>query len=114
MKLGIDFGTTNTVVAFVDRGNYPVVAFESGNAVPAAIAVRRGDGALRFGHQAVALQRDPDWALLRSFKRLLLDAGPLTEVSVGGRAFPIGGLLSSYLLHLRAELMARSNAGIKR
>ena len=29
MRLGIDFGTTRIVVAVVDRGNYPVVAFEA-------------------------------------------------------------------------------------
>jgi molecular chaperone DnaK (HSP70) len=28
MRLGIDFGTTRIAVAFVDGGNYPVVAFE--------------------------------------------------------------------------------------
>ena len=27
MHLGIDFGTTRTIVATVDRGNYPVVTF---------------------------------------------------------------------------------------
>ena len=27
MDLGLDFGTTHTVVAHGDRGNYPVVAF---------------------------------------------------------------------------------------
>ena len=27
MDLGLDFGTTHTVVAYADRGNYPVVAF---------------------------------------------------------------------------------------
>ena len=35
MRLGIDFGTTHTVVATVDRGNYPVVAFEWGDTFPA-------------------------------------------------------------------------------
>ena len=28
MRLGIDFGTTRIIVAFVDRGNYPVVSFD--------------------------------------------------------------------------------------
>jgi hypothetical protein len=30
MLLGIDYGTTRTVVAAVDRGNYPVVSFHGG------------------------------------------------------------------------------------
>jgi molecular chaperone DnaK len=114
MKLGIDFGTTNTVAAFADRGNYPVVAFETANSIPSVIAVRRADGSLRFGHAAVALARDPEWALLRSFKRLLSDAGPLTEVEVGGHKFPLVDLLSSFLAHVRLELTTRSNAGIKK
>ena len=29
MKLGIDFGTTRIVVAAVDRGNYPLIPFET-------------------------------------------------------------------------------------
>jgi hypothetical protein len=27
IQLGIDFGTTHTVVAYADRGNYPIVGF---------------------------------------------------------------------------------------
>jgi len=29
MLLGIDYGTTRTVVAAVDRGKYPVVSFQT-------------------------------------------------------------------------------------
>ena len=28
MRVGIDFGTTHTVAAVVDRGNYPVASFD--------------------------------------------------------------------------------------
>src|SRR5688572_11733388 len=28
MKLGLDFGTTRIVAAALDRGNYPIIAFE--------------------------------------------------------------------------------------
>jgi molecular chaperone DnaK (HSP70) len=28
MRVGTDFGTTHTVVAVVDRGNYPVASFD--------------------------------------------------------------------------------------
>ena len=29
MRLGIDFGTTRVVIAVVDRGNYPLVSFDT-------------------------------------------------------------------------------------
>lgn len=114
MRLGIDFGTTHTVVAFVDRGNYPVVAFEDGNAIPSVIAVRASDGALRFGAEAAALAGGGEWTILRSFKRLLDDAGPLTDVEVGGRSLPVTDLLVAYFRHLKDELLNRSNADIKK
>ena len=114
MRLGIDFGTTNTVAAFADRGNYPVVAFETANSVPSVIAVHHGDAALKFGHEAVALARDPQWTLLRSFKRLLADAGPLTQVAVGEHRLLLADLLASFLTHVRIELTTNSNAGTKK
>src|SRR5882724_7467634 len=45
LRLGIDFGTTHTVVAFCDRGNYPVASFadDRGDAVewfPSVVAER--------------------------------------------------------------------------
>ena len=52
MHLGIDFGTTRTVVAFADRGNFPVVAFSdaAGDAheyLPAQVALT-GQGLVRY------------------------------------------------------------------
>lgn len=38
MKVGIDFGTTHTVAAVVDRGNYPVASFEGVDTWPSVIA----------------------------------------------------------------------------
>ena len=43
MRLGIDFGTTHTVVALVDRGNYPIVSFEHADFVP-SLAAASDDG----------------------------------------------------------------------
>ena len=31
MRLGVDFGTTTTAIAIVDRGNYPIVSFVNNN-----------------------------------------------------------------------------------
>src|SRR5713226_9551668 len=112
MRLGIDFGTTHTVAAIVDRGNYPVVSYEWGDAVPSLVAVRDGDGALRLGQDALAVVDDPGWTVLRSIKRLLADAGPLTEVQVGGGSLLLLDLLTAYLEQLREDLARRSNAGL--
>ena len=47
MKLGVDFGTTRIVSAVVDRGNYPLVPFETPEAtfewLPPLVALRGED-----------------------------------------------------------------------
>ena len=78
MKVGIDFGTTHTVAAVVDRGNYPVVSFDGVDTWPSLIAANEA-GELRFGLDAAAVRHDPGWSVLRSFKRLLNDAGPTND-----------------------------------
>ncbi len=111
MRLGIDLGTTHTVVALVDRGNYPVVSFEWGDVTPSLIAAGPG-GELRFGQDAAQAAREPGFTVLRSFKRLLEDAGPATEVELGGHRFALADLVERFLSALRADLFARSNAGL--
>ena len=112
-QLGIDFGTTHTVVALSDRGNYPVVAFEEGNAFPSLIAARDFDGALCYGTEAAAVAHEEGWSCLRSFKRLLSGAGPQTEIVLGGRLYPLTDLLAGFLSHLKETLLHRSNAGLR-
>jgi molecular chaperone DnaK (HSP70) len=113
MRLGIDFGTTHTVVATCDRGNYPVVAFTdlAGDAhefVPSAVAERAGE--LRFGHEALAVAAEPSWTVLRSFKRLLgAGARPDVHVRVGSTELPLGELIARFLDALRVAILERSN-----
>ncbi|WAJ46720.1 Hsp70 family protein [Mycobacterium sp. Aquia_216] len=108
MRVGIDFGTTHTVVALVDRGNYPVVSFDGVDAWPSLIAANAA-GELRFGVDAAALRHDRQWSVLRSIKRLLNDAGPQTEVTLAGRSYRLTDLLTGFLAQLKSDLLQRSN-----
>jgi molecular chaperone DnaK (HSP70) len=114
MRLGIDFGTTRTVVAAVDRGNYPVVSFDTGGDgeqpwYPSLLAVR-GDQ-VEAGWSAAALRFTDGWTVVRSLKRLLVDAGPETVLEVGGRRWHVIHLLGRYLDCLRRDLLLDSNLG---
>ncbi|MGD0437686.1 MAG: Hsp70 family protein [Bryobacteraceae bacterium] len=106
-RLGIDFGTTRTVVAAVDRGNYPILPFEhpDGAAVdffPSLVAVQ---GTKRlYGWQAWACQQYPDWTMVRSLKRLLSDAGPNTIVQLDDQEVPLMVVLREMAGALRALL----------
>ena len=111
MRVGIDFGTTHTVVAAVDRGNYPVLSFDGLDAWPSIIAGNAA-GELRFGADAAVARYEPGWSVLRSFKRILNDAGPHTEVHLAGRTHRLADLLSGFLAQLKSDLQRRSNASL--
>ena len=108
MRVGIGFGTTHTVAAVVDRGNYPVASFDGVDTWPSVIAANAA-GELRFGLDAAAVRHKPGWSVLRSFKRLLNDAGPRTEVDLGGRSYLLVDLVTSFLAQLKSDLHHRSN-----
>jgi len=109
MRVGIDFGTTHTVAAVVDRGNYPVVSYDGVDTWPSLIAANDA-GELRFGLDAAAVRHDPSWSTLRSFKRLLSDAGPRTTVELAGHCYPLAELFAGFLAQLKCDLRTRSNA----
>jgi molecular chaperone DnaK (HSP70) len=116
MRLGIDFGTTHTIVTCADRGNYPVVSFQDadGDAVdwfPSVVAER--DGELRFGFAAQAVAGEDGWTPLRSFKRLLGAPGAHeAEVAIGGTRLAAGELTTRFLAALRQALEGASNATV--
>lgn len=113
MRLGIDFGTTKTVVAVCDRGNYPVLHFTTDagdtlDGVPTIVAAREGD--LRYGLDALAVADDPAWTVVRSFKRLLgEDGGPDRAVMIDDREIPVIELLVGFLSSLRVAILERAN-----
>jgi molecular chaperone DnaK (HSP70) len=116
MKLGIDFGTTRVIVAVVDRGNFPLVPFETHEGAydwcPSLAAVRRNSNGAerRFGWDAWEVQTDPGWTVLRSLKRHLEDAGPHTRLAVDGVEIPLTELLCGLTASLHRGLSARFGA----
>ncbi|HMF74523.1 MAG TPA: Hsp70 family protein [Bryobacteraceae bacterium] len=116
MKLGIDFGTNRIVVAAADRGNYPLISFESPDETtpdwyPSLIALH-GDERL-FGWQAWDKQNDDSWIVVRSIKRLLEDAGPRTLLDLDDRQIPLTELLNGLAAGLHCALRENSNLSLK-
>ncbi len=113
MDLGLDFGTTHTVVAYADRGNYPVVAFfdENGDAHDYVPTIAADDaGALVYGFTALeAARRGRPFA--RSFKRLLTQprVSPDTTVRIGERDVPLLEVLTGFFRSVREGLRSASS-----
>jgi len=111
VDLGIDFGTTRTVVACADRGNHPVVSFQdaAGDTVgfiPSIVAERRGT--LHYGLDAVGL--DGSSRVVRSFKRLLSGAArPEQIVRIGAAEIALADLMAGFAAHVREALGTRSD-----
>ena len=114
MRIGLDFGTTRVVVAAVDRGNFPIVYFETPDGqmrdwFPPVAAVR-GSNRL-YGWEAVAVQDEKDWTLLRSPKRSLRTAGPHTRLQVADQSLSLRLLMTEMMQALRTQLLEHSNLG---
>ena len=86
-RLGVDFGTTNTVVVCSDRGRYPVVPHAVETAIgrvvndvfPSVIAYEQDTGRFLSGWDAERVLAQPRaeerYGAIRSVKRLLRDYG---------------------------------------
>lgn len=114
MRLGVDFGTTRTIVASVDRGNYPVVSFRDADGdaheyFPSVAALT--PSGLVYGFDALRAARQDSAPLARSFKRILAfpDVATHTTVRLGGQAIPVLDLLTGYLRALHTALETSSS-----
>lgn len=111
MRLGIDLGTTRTIVSAVDRGNYPLVTFDTPDGegrewYPGLFAFRGEE--LRTGFEALAVADDPDWRIYRSIKRCLATAGPRDQVA----GWLVAELVTRFLADMRQALLTESNLSV--
>lgn len=116
MRLGIDFGTTRIVVAAVDRGNYPLISFETPQGercdwYPPLVAVKGEER--RYGWEAWEAQQASGWTIIRSLKRYLEDAGPETRVEMAGQSVRMLELLTELAASLKAALAERSTLEVR-
>src|ERR1700728_2757984 len=114
MRIGVDFGTTRIVVAAVDRGNFPLVHFETPDGqmrdwFPPVLAAE--DLVRVYGWEAVAVQDQESWTVLRSLKRALRTAGPQTEIKIASQSVPMRLLMAEMMMSLRVQLLEHSNLG---
>ncbi len=115
MRLGIDFGTTRTVVSAALDGRYAVASFELGDGFCdylRGLAVQLGD-TLHFGHEAAALlaQGAPGvTGVVRSVKRAVSELGPDERVeALRGRPVTALELATAYLRWVHVAIRTRSN-----
>ena len=114
MRLGVDFGTTTTAIALVDRGNYPIVSFVNNREdaidfIPSVLALV--DGRLVYGFDAEDAAREGA-PHLRSFKRLLSDPS-VTDTStlrLGNHSVSILDALTGFLTYVAHQLRTNSSA----
>lgn len=109
MRLGVDFGTTRIVVAAADRGNFPLVIFESEDKtfewLPPLVAIRGQERV--YGWAAWNAQAELGWTVVRSLKRVMEDAGPETRIEIGGVQVPLMELLAGLAGEVRRGLVSQ-------
>lgn len=112
MRLGIDFGTTRTVVAAVDDGRHPIAAFdhdrEFRDYVPGIAALRGGE--LLVGWDATRALPEADHAI-RSIKRAATELMPDDPVP-GLPGVTALELVTAFLVELRRMIVEHSNLDV--
>lgn len=113
MRLGIDFGTTRTVVAAALDGRHPVASFDVGGSlrghIPGIVA-RASGGELLFGWDAAELMAREPQAGVRSIKRIvarLLPDEPIPVLETTALEATTG-----FLAYLRRQLLSASSLSL--
>jgi molecular chaperone DnaK (HSP70) len=118
-RLGIDFGTTNTVVVCSDRGRYPVVPHVAETAIgrvvqevfPSVLACEHASGTFLYGPEAERCAARPGaeqrYSVIRSIKRLLRDyvgGGRIAADEYPG-GFDTAAVLRGFAVALRESVL---------
>ncbi len=114
MRIGIDFGTTRTVVAGAVQGRYPVAAFQTHDGftdyLPGVVGMKGGK--LVLGVEAGSVLMGAE-RIVRSLKRSASRVPhTVTPVELDGQPWPSLELVSEYLRFVRSTVLERSNLDV--
>ncbi len=112
MRLGIDFGTTRTVVAAVEGGRYPVALFEGPRGLVDYLPGLATHTGVQVEYGWPAAEASGAERTLRSIKRVVAHLAPDEPVPGWDAQEPALSLVTKYLSHLRTMLVERSNLSI--
>src|ERR1700677_3563482 len=93
--VGIDFGTSNSVVAYFHYGQAEVIPNQEGQKWTPSVVTLRRDGSLAFGQEAK--ENFDEQRSIRSIKRILGTPEKVPLVGQNLRAEPIAVMLFSLL-----------------
>ena len=117
MRLGIDFGTTRTVVVSVEDGNYPICSFnfegDFKDYIPSLLAIKKDS--LLFGWDAANCLNDLDVFIIRSIKRLAnhTRADEIVEIAPGVTLTMLE-IMTRFMKYIKWMITEHSNLIFKR
>lgn len=108
MTLAIDFGTSNTAVAILDRGTVRRLPVETGSdTLPTAVFFPAGGGAMRIGDAAHrALTEGQDGRYMRALKSVLGTSLLGESRLIAGRRRTLADVITAFLTELRQRAEA--------
>jgi hypothetical chaperone protein len=103
---GIDFGTSNSTVGFIDNGRPQLVPLEDGQAtLPSALFFNFEDNRTYFGRRAIANYTDNvEGRLLRALKSVLGTSLVNEKTRIKAHSIAFTDIIGSFLLHLKDAL----------
>jgi molecular chaperone HscA len=99
ISIGIDFGTTNSVISYTYDKVTKFIEFDGCDIIPTVIAFDKNFN-LSFGHEAISHENDQSYAVIRSIKRLL----NRDTINIFGKDFSIVDIISYFFAYFKSQI----------
>ncbi len=102
IHLGIDFGTSNTVVSYELEGKYNIMMFEHQPFIPSLIAKYKGN--FYYGFEAAELLSEKEAIIIDSIKQHLHNYYAGKKIIVGEQEFVVYDLVLGFFQYLKQQI----------